>query len=165
MLSVQTDEHHKKVMWNTLLTCHTSILHTIQCHPCKITCKFLLEIRIEIFISLWWQLHNHFSLFWLLPGGASGKEPACQCRRRKRCRFDPWVRKIPWRRAWQPTPMFILGESPQTEEPGGLQFMRSQSQTWLKLLSMQITYKAKYNLNCINYVGSFSLDICILSHP
>ena len=33
------------------------------------------------------------------PGGASGKEPACQCRRHKRHEFDPWVRKIPWRRA------------------------------------------------------------------
>ena len=29
------------------------------------------------------------------PGGASGKEPACQCRRHKRRGFDPWVRKIP----------------------------------------------------------------------
>ena len=29
------------------------------------------------------------------PGGDSGKEPACQCRRLKRCRFDPWVGKIP----------------------------------------------------------------------
>ena len=37
------------------------------------------------------------------PGGASGKEPACQCRRHKRHRFNPWVRKIPWRRAWKPT--------------------------------------------------------------
>ena len=33
------------------------------------------------------------------PGGASGKEPACQCRRHKRCRFDPWVKKIPLGRA------------------------------------------------------------------
>ena len=32
------------------------------------------------------------------PGGSSGKEPACQCRRHKRWGFDPWVRKIPWRR-------------------------------------------------------------------
>ena len=32
------------------------------------------------------------------PGGSSGKEPACQCRRHKRHRFDPWVRNIPWRR-------------------------------------------------------------------
>ena len=30
------------------------------------------------------------------------KESACQCRRHKRCRFDPWVKKIPWRREWQP---------------------------------------------------------------
>ena len=44
-------------------------------------------------------------------GGASGKEPACQCRRHKRHRFDPWVRKIPWRRAQQPTPVFLPGES------------------------------------------------------
>ena len=45
------------------------------------------------------------------PGGANGKEPYCQCRRYERCRFDPWVRKIPWRRAWQPTPVFLSGES------------------------------------------------------
>ena len=46
------------------------------------------------------------------PGGTSGKEPACQCRRLKRHRFDPWVGKIqPRRRAWQPTPVFFPGES------------------------------------------------------
>ena len=38
----------------------------------------------------------------------SGKESACQCRRHK---FDPWVRKIPWRRKWQPTPVFLPGKS------------------------------------------------------
>ena len=37
----------------------------------------------------------------------SGKESACQCRR---LRFDPWVRKIPWRRKWQPTPVFLPGK-------------------------------------------------------
>ena len=35
------------------------------------------------------------------PGGADGKEPACLCRRHRRRGFDPWVGKIPWRRAWQ----------------------------------------------------------------
>ena len=44
-------------------------------------------------------------------GGASGKEHACQCRRCKRCRFDPWVRKIPWRRKGQPTPVFLPGQT------------------------------------------------------
>ena len=49
---------------------------------------------------------------WLgFPGGASGRESACQCRRCKRLRFDPWVGKIPWRRPWQPTPVFLSGES------------------------------------------------------
>ena len=46
----------------------------------------------------------------VFPGGASGKEPACQCKRCKRLRFDPWVRKIPWKRKWQPTPVFLAGE-------------------------------------------------------
>ena len=44
------------------------------------------------------------------PGGAYGKEPTCQCRRHER-QPDPWVGKIPWRRAWQPTPLFLPGES------------------------------------------------------
>ena len=41
------------------------------------------------------------------PGGASGKEPICQCKRCKRREFDPCVRKIPWRRKQQPTPVFL----------------------------------------------------------
>ena len=45
------------------------------------------------------------------PGGASGKEPTGQCRRHKRRGFDPWVRKIPWKRAWKPTPVALPGES------------------------------------------------------
>ena len=45
------------------------------------------------------------------PGGASGNGPACQCRRYMRCRFNPWVWKISWRRAWQPTPVFLPGRS------------------------------------------------------
>ena len=60
------------------------------------------------------------------PGGASDKEHACQCRRPLR----DWVRslsgEIPWRRARQPTSVFLPGESPRTEEPGGLQSIGSQ---------------------------------------
>ena len=44
------------------------------------------------------------------PGGASGKEPISQCRRHRRCRFDPWLGKIRWRKEWQPTPVFLPGE-------------------------------------------------------
>ena len=46
-----------------------------------------------------------------VPGGTSGKELTCQCRRHKRHRFNPWVGKIPWRRAGQPTPEFLPGKS------------------------------------------------------
>ena len=48
-----------------------------------------------------WGAHKGF------PGGANGKEPTCHCRKHKRCRFDPWVGKIPWRKAWQPTLVFL----------------------------------------------------------
>ena len=46
-----------------------------------------------------------------LPGDASGKEHTCQCRRHKKCGFSPWIGKIPWRRAWQLTPVFLPGDS------------------------------------------------------
>ena len=42
------------------------------------------------------------------PGGISGREPTCQCRRHKRLDFGPWVGNSPWRRAWQLTPLFDL---------------------------------------------------------
>ena len=72
-----------------------------------------------------------------LPWWLRSKEFACQCRRHRRHAFDPWVRKrqpflqlflqlFNWRRKWQPTPVFLLGESPWTEEPGALQSIASQ---------------------------------------
>ena len=45
------------------------------------------------------------------PGGTSGKEPTCKSRRHKRHGFNPWVRKIPRRRAQQPIPVFLHEES------------------------------------------------------
>ena len=53
------------------------------------------------------------------PGGPSSKEPAFQCRGCKRLGFNPQGRK------WQPTPGVSPGESPWTEEPGGIQSMGS----------------------------------------
>ena len=72
-------------------------------------------------------------------------QSSCQCRRLKRLRFDSWVRRIPWRRAWQPTPVFLPGESPWTEEPGGLQSMGSQSQT-------QVSNQAQHRAFMLPYV-------------
>ena len=46
----------------------------------------------------------------LFPGHTSGKEPICQCGKRKKHEFDPWVGKIPWSMKRQPTPAFLPGE-------------------------------------------------------
>ena len=43
------------------------------------------------------------------PVGTGGKESICQCRRHKRCGFNPWVRKIPWSKKWQPILVFLSG--------------------------------------------------------
>ena len=63
----------------------------------------ICHFQAEVF-NCWWTTL-------LLPRWCSGKESACQCRRHKRCRFNPWVGKIPWSRKWQPTPVFLPGKA------------------------------------------------------
>ena len=46
------------------------------------------------------------------PSGSAVKRICLQFRRHRRRGFDPWVRKSPWRRKWQPTPVFLPGKSP-----------------------------------------------------
>ena len=46
-----------------------------------------------------------------LPDGSGGKEPTCKARSHKKHGFDPWVGKTPWRRKWQPSVVFLPGES------------------------------------------------------
>ena len=53
------------------------------------------------------------------PGGTSGKEPTCQCGRCERCGFNPWDRKIPWKREWQPTQVCLPGESHEQRNLAG----------------------------------------------
>ena len=100
-------------------------------------------------------------------GGTSGKELTCQCRRHKRCGFDPWVRKIPWRRAWQPTPVLpgesygqrsLAGYSPQsrkeldtteaTEHAGEFADMESASNEngWPVLGGKNVFYHREFQL-------------------
>ena len=64
-------------------------------------------------------------------GGTSGKEPGCQCRRHKRCGFDPWVGKIPLEEGMATHSSTLAWRIPWTEEADGLQSMRLQSQTRL----------------------------------
>ena len=108
-------EHLIPILWIQYCFCYLRILIWITvCVPCDV---FFLPLIVSpnsaprppplIFFPFWIGLF-HIGGF---PGGAVGKEPACQCRRYTTCGFDPWVRKIPWRRAWQPTPVFLPGES------------------------------------------------------
>ena len=50
------------------------------------------------------------------PDGSAGKESVCNAEDIGDV-FDPWVRKTPWRRKWQPTPLFLPKKSQWTEEP------------------------------------------------
>ena len=74
------------------MTCHISCWH------------FPTSSLIKCFLTL--EIFNPLSL----PGGASGKELACQGRGWKQWGFDPRVWKIPGRRAQQPTPVSLPGE-------------------------------------------------------
>ena len=80
------------------------------------TREVLVFARFSSSPSLGLSCSYDFELADSFPGGSSGKRKkkknTCQCRRCKRHRFHhSRVRKIPWRRAWQPTPVFLPGES------------------------------------------------------
>ena len=69
--------------------------------------------------------HTHkYVLSWWL----NGKEPVCQCRR---CRFDPWIRNIPWRRKWQPTPVFLPGKPHEQRNLAG--YSPRVTKSWTQL--------------------------------
>ena len=83
------------------------------------------------------------------PAGARGKEPACQCRRHKRCGFDPWAGKMTWRRAWQLTLVFLSGESHGQRSPADYSsWGRKESDTTerLSMHSPQSTRRTTYVL-------------------
>ena len=64
------------------------------------------------------------------------KNPPANAGRPKRPGFDPWVGKIPWRRKWQPTPVFLPGKSHgQRSLMGCSPYCHTGYQTWLKQLS------------------------------
>ena len=67
---------------------------------CK-ECRCSLRLRTA-------RVSQGLYLYMELSGWLSGKEPAYQCRRRG---FEPWVGKIPWRRKWESTPIFLPGKS------------------------------------------------------
>ena len=57
-------------------------------------------------------------MIWEHPRWLSGEE-SCQCKRCRRREFNPWVRNFPWRKKWQPTPIFFLGKSHRQRKLAG----------------------------------------------
>ena len=99
------------VSWVCLSTITCSKDATLSM-PCGLRLGLLLltptfSARPATHTRLGWAFRGCSESYRGFPGGANGKEPACQCRRHKRHRFNPWVGKIPRRRAWQPTPVFL----------------------------------------------------------
>ena len=108
---IECSEHHVCVM----KPCSSSPMASSSLVPSIPCCEFTSWIHpwTYVFLKVSSLHFTPLQPFYLLvfPGGASGKEPTCQCRRFKRHEFDPWVWKIPWRRSAQPTPVFLPGES------------------------------------------------------
>ena len=71
------------------------------------------------------------------------KEPTCQCRRRKRCGFIPWVGNSPWRRAWPPTPVLLPGESHGQRSLAGYSPWGRKESVMIKWLSMHVGAKTR----------------------
>ena len=75
------------------------VISDLFCLPQMSTIKIVLSLKhLVLFIGTFMQG---------LPWWVNDKEPACQCRRPG---FNSWVGRIPWRRKWQPTPVFLTGK-------------------------------------------------------
>ena len=79
-----------------------------------------------------------------LSSSSSGKESTSQCRRHKRFRFNPWVRKIPWSRKWQPTPVFLPGKFHGQRSLWATVHGVPKSQTRLKWLRTHARYTSTF---------------------
>ena len=71
------------------------------------------------------------------------KEPLCQCRRCNSHGFNPWFGMTPWRREWQPTPVFLPWEFPVRGAWWATVHRVAKSQAWMKRLSTQAALSFK----------------------
>ena len=78
------------------------------------------------------------------PGGASGREPACQCRRHKRGGFNPWFGRVPGGGDGNPLQYSCL-ENSTSKEPGGLRSLGAWSRTQLSARAHVCVFQLSYN--------------------
>ena len=69
------------------------------------------EGNVQCVCFMWGVDNLSGTAFWSCPGGSVVKNLPTKCRRHKRCLFNPWIRKIPWKSERQPTPVFLPRES------------------------------------------------------
>ena len=94
------------------------------------------------------------------PGGASGKELTCQCRKQERRGFDPWVRKISWRKHGNPLQYSCLGNPMDRGAWWDTVHKVAKSRTWLKRPSMHWWLAGAFP----TFIGHLShTDTCVLS--
>ena len=111
----------------------------------------IIEMRLTDKVST----KENLFLWWL-----SGKESACQCKRHKRCGFFPWVGKVPSRRRWQPTPVFLPGKSHgQRSLVGALQ---ESDMTEVNKQQQEKTYQKELSTVCIALCWSLLLLLLLL---
>ena len=107
--------------------------------------EILLPHSTPILSSVLKSPRTHSLHFWSPRGlrsldlGDYVKEPACQCWGHKRQGFCPWVEKMSWRKAWQPTPVFLPGESQGRRNLAGYSLQGCKEPDTTERLSMQAT--------------------------
>ena len=77
--------------------------HLILCRPLLLLPSIFSNIRV-------FSNESVLRIRWSKPRWCSGKESVCECRRYRRPEFNPWVRRIPLSRKWQPTQVFLPGK-------------------------------------------------------
>ena len=109
-------------------------------HTC-ILCKLYYSLKPYI---VWYK-----SVILLrLPRWLNGKQSTCQCRRHRRLGFNPWVRKIPWRRKWQPTPVLLPGDFYGQRSLVGY-IVHDIAKNWTQLCDFHFSYIVQHTKNSL----------------
>ena len=101
---------------------------------------------------------SNFTQSHRLPRWLRGKESTCQCRR---LRFDPWIRKIPWRGKWQPNPVFLPEKSHGQSSLVGYSLWDHKESDITEQLSTQIIYR-KHSILVFIIILSLKIDIAVI---
>ena len=104
------------------------------------------------------------------PGGTNGKEPTCKCRRQKWHRFSPWVKKIPQRKKWHPTPVSLAWKIPWAKVPGRLHKELDMTKWlsthiyWVQVLNLVNSFIYWMHWRC-HFFQNWSVDLMSLKIP